>query len=58
VRGGKSLTLASSDLKAENSLDEPTRLSPVEKTLSAQGPEFTHAFEPNSLTVLRVTTVR
>jgi alpha-N-arabinofuranosidase len=58
VRGGRSYTLASSDLKAENSLDEPTRLSPVEKPLSAQGSEFTHAFAPNSLTVLRVTTVR
>ncbi|MCA1619985.1 MAG: carbohydrate binding domain-containing protein [Acidobacteria bacterium] len=58
VRGGKALTLASSDLKAENSLDEPTRLSPVEKPLTATGTEFTHAFAPNSLTVLRVAALR
>lgn len=58
VRGGRSLTLASADMKAENSLDEPTRLSPVERPLDAAGAEFTHAFAPNSLTVLRVATSR
>jgi alpha-N-arabinofuranosidase len=48
----------SPDLKAENSLDEPTRISPVERPLAAPGAEFTYALAPNSLTVLRVTTVR
>jgi len=58
VRGGRTLTLSSPDLKAENSLDEPTRLSPVERLLDAAGAEFTHAFAPHSLTVLRVATAR
>lgn len=58
VRGGRALVLSSPDLKAENSLDEPTRISPVEKPLSAASGEFTYALAPNSLTVLRVSTVR
>jgi alpha-L-arabinofuranosidase len=58
VKGGRVLTLASSDLKAENSLDEPTRLSPVEKPLAAASGDFSYEFTPNSLTVLRVATVR
>jgi alpha-N-arabinofuranosidase len=58
VKGGRALVLSSTDLKAENSLDEPTRVSPVERPLSAPGAEFTYALAPNSLTVLRVTTVR
>ena len=58
VKGGSALVLSSPDLKAENSLDEPTRISPVERPLAAPGAEFTYALAPNSLTVLRVTTVR
>jgi alpha-N-arabinofuranosidase len=58
VKGGRALVLSSPDLKAENSLDEPTRVSPVEKPLSAPGAEFNYALAPNSLTVLRVTTAR
>ena len=58
VRGGKAIVLSSNDLKAENSLDDPTRVSPVEKPLSATSGEFTYALAPNSLTVLRVPTAR
>jgi alpha-L-arabinofuranosidase len=58
VNGGKALTLASSDLKSENGLDEPTRISPVERPLAATSNEFTYALAPNSLTVLRVATVK
>lgn len=58
VNGGKSLTLTSSDAKGENSLDEPTRISPVEKPLAAASSEFNYALAPNSLTVLRVATVK
>jgi alpha-N-arabinofuranosidase len=54
VSGGRTLTLSSGDLKAENSLEEPTRLSPVERPLTASGSEFTYRLAPNSLTVLRV----
>lgn len=56
VSGGRTLTLGSNDLKAENSLDEPTKLSPVERPLTVSGSEFTYALAPNSLTVLRVRT--
>ncbi|MBV9926151.1 MAG: alpha-L-arabinofuranosidase [Acidobacteria bacterium] len=58
VGGGRSLTLSSSDLKAENSLDEPTHVSPVEATLDVSGSEFNYALAPNSLVVLRVKTMR
>jgi len=46
--------LASADSKAENSLDQPTRLSPIERSLTFMGPEFNYKLEPSSLTVLRV----
>jgi alpha-N-arabinofuranosidase len=52
--GGKALVLASPDLKVENSLDAPTKIAPVEKPLAAASGEFSYAFAPNSLTVLRV----
>lgn len=58
VKGGKALVLSDTDLKAENSLDEPTRVSPAETLLSAAGAEFTYALAPDSLTVLRVKTGR
>jgi len=58
VRGGRALVLSSTDLKAENSLDEPTRVSPVEKQLSAASGDFTYTLAPDSLTVLRVKTLR
>jgi alpha-N-arabinofuranosidase len=47
-------TLASADLKAENSLDEPLKIAPVEKQFTPSAAEFTYKLEPNSLTVLRV----
>ena len=34
------IVLASADLKAENSLDQPTRLAPVEKSLAASSSRF------------------
>lgn len=58
VRGGKTLVLSNSDLKAENSLDEPNRVSPVERPLAVTSSEFAYALAPNSLTVLRVSTTR
>jgi alpha-N-arabinofuranosidase len=47
--------LASTDSKAENSLDQPTKLSPIERSLTFMGPEFEYKLEPSSLTVLRIT---
>ena len=54
VRGGKAFVLSSRDLKAENSLDEPTKVAPVERPLPAASGEFAYTFAPYSLTVLRV----
>ena len=53
-RAGRVLELASTDLKAENSLDAPTRISPVERPLAVPGADFPYTLAPNSLTVLRV----
>lgn len=51
---GRSFTLSSNDLKAENSLDEPTRVSPVEGQAAVPSNKFNYTFQPRSLTVLRV----
>jgi alpha-L-arabinofuranosidase len=54
TKNGKAFVLASSDLKAENSLDEPMKIAPVEKPFAAPSAEFSFTLAPNSLTVLRV----
>jgi alpha-N-arabinofuranosidase len=51
---GKAIVLQSDDLKAENSLDQPTRIAPVEKQLQVSGGEFSYSVLPRSFTVLRV----
>ena len=53
---GTAFVLASPDLKAENSLDQPTKLSPVQREFQVQSPEFDYTLDPNSLTVLRIAT--
>ncbi|MDQ3805808.1 MAG: carbohydrate binding domain-containing protein [Acidobacteriota bacterium] len=53
-RGGRAFVLTSPDLKAENSLDEPTKIAPVERPLAVASGEFAYTFAPHSLTVLRV----
>ncbi len=53
-QAGKVFVLASSDLKAENSLDEPTKIAPVEHSLAVPSNEFTFKLAPQSLTILRV----
>lgn len=50
----KAFVLASSNLKAENSLDQPLKLSPVERQFPISSAEFGYTFAPNSLTVLRI----
>ncbi|HEX7294355.1 MAG TPA: hypothetical protein VF251_01300, partial [Pyrinomonadaceae bacterium] len=52
--GGKAFVLQSDDLKAENSLDHPTKLAPVEKQLQVSGGEFSYEVLPRSFTVLRI----
>ena len=51
---GKAFILASSDLKAENSLAEPTKVSPVEQQLTVPSGDFSFTLAPNSITILRV----
>lgn len=53
-RTGTVFVLQSSDLKAENSLDHPTRVAPTERQLPIPGGEFVHTFMPHSFTVLRI----
>ena len=50
---GKLIVLASSDLKAENSLEQPTHVAPVEKPLASAASGFELALDPQSFTVLR-----
>jgi alpha-N-arabinofuranosidase len=51
---GRAFILESSDLKAENSLDNPTKVAPIERQLSVASGEFAYTLTPNSLTVIRV----
>ena len=51
---GKAFILAGADLKAENSLDEPTRVAPVEREIAVSSGEFSYTLAPNSLSVLRI----
>jgi alpha-N-arabinofuranosidase len=50
---GRAFVLAG-DLKAENSLDEPTKVAPVERQFAVPSGEFAFTLAPSSLTVLRV----
>lgn len=51
---GKAFVLESADLKAENSLDNPMRIAPVEKQLAVSSGEFNYTLSPQSFTVLRI----
>jgi alpha-N-arabinofuranosidase len=54
IRGeGRLTVLASADLKAENSLEQPKRVSPMEKPVAAASGGFDLTLEPQSVTVLR-----
>jgi alpha-N-arabinofuranosidase len=51
---GKAFILAASDLKTENSLDEPAKVAPVERQVAVPSGEFSFTLAPNSLSVLRI----
>ncbi len=51
---GKTFVLSAPDLKAENTLDEPIRVAPIENKVAVASNKFAHTFAANSLTVLRV----
>jgi alpha-N-arabinofuranosidase len=54
AKEGRAYVLASPDLKAENSLDEPMKVAPVEQRFAVPAGEFAFTLAANSLTVLRV----
>ena len=51
---GRAFVLQSEDMKAENSLDHPTKVSPAEQPLPVSTGEFSYKFLPHSFTVLRI----
>ncbi len=51
---GRAQVMASDDLKTQNSLQEPKKLSPQESTFAVKGATLTYTLAPNSFTVLRV----
>ncbi|MCM3900894.1 MAG: hypothetical protein ND866_04245 [Pyrinomonadaceae bacterium] len=53
-KNGKAFVLESSDLKAENSLDNPTKVAPVEGPLVIPSGEFVFTLAPQSFTVMRI----
>ena len=50
----KMTVLTSPRATDENTLDEPTKVAPVSRTVEVAGPRFRHLFPGNSLTVLRI----
>lgn len=53
-KNAKVITLGHASNTAENTLENPSEVKPVEKTISISGPEFKYEFSPNSLTILRI----
>ena len=50
----KVIVLAGKTLENENSLQEPKKVYPVEKTVPVKSPNFSYEFQPYSLTILRI----
>jgi alpha-L-arabinofuranosidase len=51
---GTETVLTSANPEDENTIAEPRRVAPVTRPASGFGPQFTHTFAPNSLTILRL----
>jgi alpha-L-arabinofuranosidase len=47
-------TLTSSDMQAENTVDNPTKIAPVAREINVSGKTITYQLEPNSLNVIRI----
>ncbi len=59
VKGpGRLITLASPDLKAENSFSQPQNVAPVEREIAISSPQVALEVGPNSFTVVRVRVAR
>jgi alpha-N-arabinofuranosidase len=50
----KAIVLAGKNPDDENSLQEPKKIYPAEKTVSVKSPNFSYEFPPYSLTILRI----
>jgi hypothetical protein len=55
---GTETVLTSADVNDENTLDQPRKVAPATHAASGFAPEFTRAFAPHSLTVLRLKTAK
>jgi alpha-N-arabinofuranosidase len=53
---GEVVTLSARSLDAENSFEQPVRISPVRKKYDKFSSEFIYEFEPASFTILRIKT--
>ena len=51
---GRAITLKADDLGDENSMDNPTRIVPVEEAFSGFGQTFSYTFPKYSFTILRI----
>ncbi|UCH35263.1 MAG: alpha-N-arabinofuranosidase [Armatimonadota bacterium] len=51
---GMAVTLTANSPDDENSLSQPTKVSPVTRRVTGLGRAFRYAFPPNSLTILRI----
>jgi alpha-L-arabinofuranosidase len=54
AEAGRMQVLSSADLRAENSLDQPTLVAPVESPVTPIGAELRLELPPQSVTVVRV----
>jgi alpha-L-arabinofuranosidase len=54
IRYAQATVLASDQPEDENSLEQPTKVVPITRTLSCAGTQLRHTFPPNSVTVLRL----
>ena len=52
------ITLAGDKPADENTLDEPTKVVPVESTFEGVAPEFNYTLKPYSLTIFRIDAAR
>ena len=55
-RVARAYVLGTTDLKTENSLDQPIKLAPVQRQVQVQSTEFSYTLDPSSVTVLRIAT--
>jgi alpha-N-arabinofuranosidase len=53
----KVISLGNNQYNAENTLDNPDVVVPVESQISVSGPEFSATFTPNSMTVVRLAAI-